>query len=317
MTDKIKIKTIIPQELEGERLDKALAILFPDYSRARLQSWIKLGEVLVNNKKIKQRDCVAAGDLIQIDAIQTEQAGDLPENIPLDIVYTDEQIILLNKPAGLVVHPGAGNRDHTLVNALLNFDAKLAQLPRAGIVHRLDKDTSGIMVIARTLKSHAGLVKQIQDKKVKRIYEAIVCGELTSGGRIDQPIARHPVNRTKMAIVANGKPAVTHYRILNKFKGYTHIQVNLETGRTHQIRVHMTSIRHPLVGDPQYGNRIQLAKGISEHLRTQLQSFERQALHARALELFHPVSQEYLRWETPLPDDMQRLLGELAHESNK
>lgn len=317
MAANVRLDATIREELNGERLDKALAVLFPDYSRGKLQTWIKSNEVTVNGGNLKPRDKVATGDIIQIDHEPREHRQDCAENIPLDVIHQDEQIIILNKPAGLVVHPGAGNRNHTLVNALLNFDERLAMLPRAGIVHRLDKDTSGIMMIARTCGAHTYLVNEIQRRNIKRIYQAVVCGELTSGGKVDRPISRHPLHRTKMAVVENGKPALTHYRIITKYKGYTHIRLILETGRTHQIRVHMASRRHPLVGDYTYGGRIQITKGADKTLTADILGFKRQALHAQALEYIHPVTAEKVRWQAPLPDDIKSLLNALEKDAAK
>jgi 23S rRNA pseudouridine1911/1915/1917 synthase len=229
-------------------------------------------------------------------------------------VYEDTSLLVINKPAGLVVHPGAGSPDGTMLNALLFRDPQLAAIPRAGIVHRLDKDTTGLLVIARTLQAHADLVRQLQERTVKREYEAVVCGSFTGGGKVDAPMGRHPRDRVKMAVVASGKPAITHFRIVQRFETYTHLRVQLETGRTHQIRVHMAHIGHPLLGDTLYGARLRLPKHADEELKTVLQDFRRQALHAAQLGLIHPVTGEYLQWQAPLPDDMQVLLNALkAH----
>ena len=316
MVERIQLSGIIKEGLNGDRLDRALSVLFPGYSRTKLQAFIKSGEVTVNGGTIeKQRYRVTTGEVIQINSEEIAQQEDAAEDIPLDIIHEDEQIIILNKPPGLVVHPGAGNRNHTLVNALLNFDADLALLPRAGIVHRLDKDTSGIMMVARTLKSHVYLINEMKRGKVKRVYQAVVCGELASDGKIERPISRHPVSRTKMAVTQNGKPALTYYKILTRYKGYTYIQLILGTGRTHQIRVHMASLKHPLVGDPAYGNRVRIAKKPCTKLQAEILGFKRQALHAKALGLIHPATEKTAWWQTDLPADMQSLLHTCENEA--
>jgi 23S rRNA pseudouridine1911/1915/1917 synthase len=301
----------VPEELDGKRLDQALAKLCPEHSRSRLQSWIKSGDVTVNKSNYKQRGEVNFGDIIEIDAeIQTGESYEA-EAIELDIIYSDESIIIINKPAGLVVHPGAGNPNHTLVNALLNFDASLEAIPRAGIIHRLDKDTTGVMVVARTLESHTVLVDQLQQRNIKREYQAIVCGQLISGGSIENKMGRHPVHRTKMAVTNSGKVAITHYKILKKYQHYTHLHVQLETGRTHQIRVHMSHMKHPIVGDPVYGNNKSIKKGVSPSLHDIIKSFYRQALHAFSLELPHPASKETVKFTAELPEDINALIDAL------
>jgi 23S rRNA pseudouridine1911/1915/1917 synthase len=296
----------------GQRLDQVAAELFPDYSRSRLQQWIKDGQLTVNGECRKPRDKVVGGELLTLDARQESQGEWVSQSIPLDIVYEDEQLIVINKPVGLVVHPGAGNQDGTLLNALLNHFPDQVLLPRAGIVHRLDKDTSGLMVVARTLKAQNALVEQLQARTVKRQYEAVVQGEMISGGTVSAPIGRHPRVRTRMAVVAGGKEAVTHYRVLERYTGYTHIRVNLETGRTHQIRVHMAHVGFPLVGDALYGGRLKLPAGASDHLLEVLRGFRRQALHAAELNLEHPITGDLISWTSPLPDDFQALLMALA-----
>lgn len=299
----------VPEELDGKRLDQALAKLCPEHSRSRLQSWIKSGDVTVNKSNYRQRDEVNFADIIEIDAeIQSTESYEA-EAIELDIIYADKHIIIINKPAGLVVHPGAGNPNHTLVNALLNFDASLAAIPRAGIIHRLDKDTTGVMVVARTLESHTFLVDQLQQRNIKREYQAIVCGQLISGGSIENKMGRHPVHRTKMAVTHSGKVATTHYKVLKKYQHYTHLHVQLETGRTHQIRVHMSHIKHPIVGDPVYGNNKSIKKGVNPALCEIIQNFQRQALHAFSLELPHPTSKENIKFTAELPDDMNTLIA--------
>ena len=310
--NKLQLQTVVPETLAGKRLDQALATLIPEYSRARIQSWINAGDVRVNDVNLKQRDKVATNDVIKIETIITENEHDEAEAIPLDIIYEDEALIILNKPAGLVVHPGAGNPKHTLVNALLHFDERQNLLPRAGIIHRLDKDTTGIMVVARTLESHTYLVKRLENRKIKREYQTIVAGQITAGGSIENKMGRHPVHRTKMAVTQNGgKPATTHYRLIKRYQHYTHLHVQLETGRTHQIRVHMSHIKHPVLGDPVYGKNKSIRKGIDETLRELIINFERQALHACRLELPHPITGENKILSVALPKDMQNLISAL------
>lgn len=310
----IKLQAEIPETLAGLRLDQALAKLFPHYSRSRLQNWIKEGMILIDGQIPQQRNKVKAGQKIEINAELTPEEKWLPETIPLEILYEDEEIIVINKPAGLVVHPGAGNQSKTLVNALLHHAPQLNTIPRAGVVHRLDKETSGLLIIAKTLAAHHQLVGQLQKRTAKRQYQAIVNGVLISGASIDMPIGRHPTNRLKMAVTEGGKKAITHYRVSERFRAHTLINVQLETGRTHQIRVHMAHIQHPIVGDPQYGGRLKFPAGISAELKTALQNFRRQALHAWRLEIKHPKSDKLMSWEAPLPDDMQQLLKLLRQD---
>lgn len=309
----IQREFIVLLELAGLRLDQALAKLCPEYSRARLQTWIKSGKITVDGKTARPKDKIHENQKIVINAILEPQAAWQPQAITLDIVYEDSSILVINKPAGLVVHPGAGIKESTLLNALLHHAPELNKIPRAGIVHRLDKDTSGLLVIAKTLAAHKNLIEQIQQRMMKREYQAIVNGVLISGGTITEPIGRHPTQRIKMAVIESGKPAVTHYRIIKKFRAHTHIKIQLETGRTHQIRVHMAYIHHPIVGDPTYGGRFKLPQGVNEKLKTALQNFKRQALHASRLELQHPESRKTVHWEVLLPKDMQQLL-KLLHE---
>ena len=311
MTEQIHLTTRIPDADAGRRLDQVLAELFPDFSRSRLQQWVKAGEVLLNGRAVAARYKVAGGETVVIGA---ELPGDRtvrPQDIPLDIRYQDDQLLVINKPAGLVVHPAAGNPDGTLQNALLHYDPALALLPRAGIVHRLDKDTSGLMVVARSLAAHKSLVEQLQARSVHREYLALVQGQVTAGGSVDAPLGRHPRDRLRMAVVPSGKPALTHYRVLERFPAHTLLLVRLETGRTHQIRVHMASIHHPLVGDPLYGGRARVPRGVSDGLRDVLSGFRRQALHARRLELRHPASGDTVAWEAEMPADLARLLDAL------
>ena len=315
MTDRIEMAAVVPLDMEGERLDQAAAKLFQSYSRSRLQGWIRSGELLADGRQLRPRDRVHAGMQLQIDAEPEQAVGWQAQEIDLDILYEDEHILVLNKPAGLVVHPAAGHADGTLVNALLAHAPEMAQLPRGGIVHRLDMDTSGIMVAAKSLLAHQDLVSQLQDRTVRREYCAVCIGVMTGGGTVDEPIGRHPRQRKKMAVLAvGGKPAVTHYRVTRRFGHHTQIAVNLETGRTHQIRVHMAHRHYPLVGDTVYGGRPRIPKGASEALIGALRGFTRQALHARALGLFHPQSGEELAFECPLPEDMLQLLDILERE---
>jgi 23S rRNA pseudouridine1911/1915/1917 synthase len=314
MIDKLQLEAIITEELSGKRLDQALAIIFSEHSRSRLQQWIKNGTVLVNNRILRQRDQVHSGDRISINAELPIEATCDAEKIPLTVIYEDEELIILNKPAGMVVHPGAGNREHTLLNALLHYDPDLNRIPRAGIVQRLDKDTTGIMVVARTAESHTYLVRQLKCRMIKREYMALVTGVMTAGGKIDQPIGRHPVHRTRMAVVENGKPSMTHYRIIKKYPSHTLIRVQLETGRTHQIRVHMAYIHHPIAGDPVYGRQGKSPKGASVNISSAVKALQRQALHACSLGLIHRVTGESCNWEAPLPDDFQSLLQLLDNE---
>lgn len=311
MQDDQVISLEVPAELAGKRVDQALSALLPDYSRARLQKWIKSGAVTLNDQVVKPKDPVTVGDRvsvrIELEAETTWQA----QAQPLEIVFEDDDIIVINKPAGLVVHPAAGHQDGTLVNALLHHAPDLEQIPRAGIVHRLDKDTSGLLVVARTLQSHHHLVNQLQTRSVTREYEAVLQGVMISGGTVNAPIARHPVDRQRMAVVVGGKEAISHYRVTERFTAHTWVTVKLATGRTHQIRVHMAHIKYPLVGDPVYGGRVRFPKESSAELRAVLSGFSRQALHARHLALVHPKSGEVCSWEVPLPSDMQQLLTAL------
>jgi 23S rRNA pseudouridine1911/1915/1917 synthase len=303
------------------RLDQAAVRLFGDYSRERLKDWIKDGRLTLDGRPGKPRDRVAGGQTLVLAAELDVETPALAQDIPLRIVYEDAHLLVIDKPAGLVVHPGAGNPDGTLLNALLHHCPDLRLLPRAGIVHRIDKDTSGLLVVAKTLQAHTALSAQLADKTVYREYEAVVAGVMTGGGTVDAPIDRHPTDRVRMAVVTRrhdedvrGRDAVTHYRIIARFRGHTHVRVQLETGRTHQIRVHMSHIGHPLVGDPVYGGRMRLPKGGSPEMIRAVQDFPRQALHARRLGLVHPVSGEEMSWESPLPADMEALLAVLAED---
>ncbi len=299
----------------GRRLDQVLAELCPDYSRSRLQQWIKEGRVLLDGAACRPRDRVFEGQRVELRARLEPRQGCLAEAIPLEIVHQDAALLVVNKPPGLVVHPAAGNPDGTLQNALLFLDPELARLPRAGIVHRLDKDTSGLLVVARTAGAHRSLVEQLQARRIKREYRAVVNGLMTAGGTVDQPIGRHPTQRTRMAVVTSGKPAVTHFRVLERFRAHSYLSIRLESGRTHQIRVHMAYLGYPLLGDPLYGGRLRLPRGAGEELVQGLRSFRRQALHAQTLGLEHPETGEWVEWEAPLPDDMQALLRVLRGDA--
>lgn len=317
MTDKIELSAMVPSTSSNERLDQVAALLFPQYSRSRLQTWIKKGELLVDGQQCRPRDKVFTGANLAVNAVLEQEVRWQPQEISLDIVYEDDSILVLNKPAGLVVHPAAGHADGTLLNALLNHAPDLATLPRAGIVHRLDMDTSGIMVVAKSLAAHNHLVNQLQSRTVKRQYCAVCVGAMTGGGTINEPMGRHPRARKKMAVVSvGGKSAVTHYRVVKRFAEHTHIAVNLETGRTHQIRVHMAHRHYPLIGDPVYGGRPRIPKGASGELITALRSFPRQALHAQELGLVHPESGEAVSFSCPLPDDIVELLALLQREES-
>ena len=300
--------------MAGQRLAQALAQLFSQNSRSRLQQWLRQGCVRVDGRQPRARDKVLGGEQIEIEAVLEAQGEWQAQPIELDIVYEDGAVIVLNKPAGLVVHPAAGNPEGTMLNALLHHDPELASVPRAGIVHRLDKETSGLLVVARTLEAQKQLVEQLQARQFLREYLAVVNGVLTAGGTVEAPIGRHPVQRKRMAVVENGKPAVTHYRIEQRYRGHTLVRVTLETGRTHQIRVHMAHIHHPLVGDPVYGGRPRLPKGAGDELVAALRGFKRQALHASKLGFKHPIRGETVSWEQPLPEDMAKLIAVLEQD---
>ncbi|MFU6912110.1 23S rRNA pseudouridine(1911/1915/1917) synthase RluD [Pseudomonas aeruginosa] len=314
MSDMIQRAAEVPFELGGQRLDQIAAQLFPEHSRSRLAGWIKDGRLTVDGAVLRPRDIVHSGAQLVLEAEQEAQGEWLAQDVELEIVYEDEHILVIDKPAGLVVHPAAGHQDGTLLNALLYHVPDIANVPRAGIVHRLDKDTTGLMVVAKTLEAHTKLVAQLQARSVSRIYEAIVIGVITSGGTIDAPIGRHGVQRQKMAVVDAGKVAVSHYRVLERFRAHTHTRVKLETGRTHQIRVHMSHIGYPLVGDPVYGGRFRIPPVASQTLVQTLREFPRQALHARFLELDHPATGVRMKWESPLPEDFLWLLSLLRQD---
>jgi len=314
MSDIIQLNAEVPTELGGQRLDQVAAQLFSEYSRSRLSSWIKEGSLTVDGAVLRPRDLVHGGAILSLRAEREAQGDWVAQDIELNIVYEDDHLLVLDKPAGLVVHPAAGHADGTLLNALLHHVPSLANVPRAGIVHRLDKDTTGLMVVAKTLEAQINLVAQLQARSVSRIYEAVVAGVVVSGGTVDAPIGRHSQRRQQMAVVTGGKPAVSHYRVLDRFRAYTHVRVKLETGRTHQIRVHMTHIGFPLVGDPVYSGRFRIPPATNPTLVKTLREFPRQALHARFLELDHPVTGERMSWESPLPEDIVWLLSLLRQD---
>jgi 23S rRNA pseudouridine1911/1915/1917 synthase len=304
----------IPDELAGQRLDQALARMFPDYSRSRLKAWLLAGSVLIDGASRRPRDPVQGGETVVLTVTTDAAVRAEPEAMSLDVVYEDDDLLVVNKPSGLVVHPGAGNVSGTLMNGLLAHAPQLESVPRAGIVHRLDKDTSGLLLVAKSLPAHTALVRELAERAISRQYLAICNGVLTGGGTIDAPIDRHPVDRTRMAVRDNGRPAVTHFTVIERFRAHTFVNVVLETGRTHQIRVHFAHRRHPLLGDPVYGGRLALPAGASEALRDALRAFRRQALHATRLELKHPVRGGDLSFEVPPPEDFETLLQTLRED---
>ena len=308
------ISVRVPADWHGARLDATAASLFPQFSRSRLAEWIKDGRLLRNQLKAKPRDKVVVDDELYLDPESEDRVEWGPEDLPLDVLYEDEHVVVINKPAGLVVHPAAGHHSGTLVNRLLAHAPEMSTLPRGGIVHRLDKDTSGVMVAARSALAHKSLVAQLAERSVSRIYSAVCRGTFSGGGTINEPIGRHPTSRTKMAVVPDGKPAVTHYRIAQRFGAHTQLDVSLESGRTHQIRVHLAARKHPLVGDPVYGGRPTRPAGASERLLSMLSDFPRQALHARELTFLHPESSEPIHLSAPVPGDLAELIQCLSEE---
>jgi 23S rRNA pseudouridine1911/1915/1917 synthase len=304
----LELNLTLPANPAGQRLDQALALALPQYSRSRLASWIKDGSVALDGRPARPRDAVFGGEKVVVRAREILDERVAPERMPLNVRYRDAHVFVIDKPAGLVVHPGAGNRASTLQNGLLALDPKLAAVPRAGIVHRIDKDTSGLLVVARTLEAHAGLVDAMHEHEVQREYIALCVGALTGGGTVDKAIGRHRTDRLRQAVRADGREAITHYRIEKRYARHTLLRVILETGRTHQIRVHLSHIGHPLVGDPLYGGRRQLVGGLDAAERDALAAFRRQALHAAKLEFAHPVSGKTISVESPLPDDLVALL---------
>ena len=308
MNPKIQHKLVIPADLSGLRLDQALAKLLPDYSRALLQKWIKAGAITLNGHTVRAKDLVFGDEEVELEATLEAKTQWEPEALALDIIYEDEDLLVINKPIGLVVHPGTGNTSKTMLNALLYHCPSLQHLPRAGIIHRLDKDTSGLLVIAKTIPAFTSLTQQLKERSISRIYQAVVNGVLISGGTVNAPIARHPLQRQRMAVIETGKPAITHYRVLERFRAHTRLKLQLETGRTHQIRVHMAHVKHPIVGDLTYGGRLKLPKGASEGLVEMLRQFKRQALHAAELGFIHPTTLETVSWQVDPPEDMQALV---------
>lgn len=314
----IFLQADVPELLLGKRLDQALAEMFPDYSRSRIKEWILSGNVEVNGKvQIKPREKLMGNEAVVISAQLEMQETHKAQEIELNIVYEDEHILVINKPTDLVVHPGAGNADGTVLNALLAHAPQVASVPRAGIVHRLDKDTTGLMVVAKTVPAQTHLVEALQAREISREYEAVVYGTMVAGGIVDQPIGRHPTKRISMAVRESGKPAVTHYRVKEKFRAHTYLRLKLETGRTHQIRVHMAHLRFPLVGDQLYGGRPRLPKAAGQQMIETLRGFKRQALHAAQLELSHPITGEWMSWQAPLPQDILDLLDTLRQDTTE
>ncbi len=316
MAEIIQHKDTVPESCLGKRLDQALAEMFPDYSRSRLKEWILAGKVSVNGDiHTRAREKVFGGEQIDINAEVEAELRFEPQNIPLNIIYEDDDVLVINKPADLVVHPGAGNPDGTVLNALLYHCPQLDVVPRAGIVHRLDKDTTGLMVVAKTIAAQTNLVESLQAREITREYEAIASGVMTAGGLVDEPIGRHATKRTHMAVTLSGRPSVTHYRVLEKYRLHTRLRLRLETGRTHQIRVHMAHITHPLVGDPVYGGRPRPPKNSTPELLNFLRAFKRQALHAAMLSLFHPITGEQMTWHADIPDDFKKLTEVLRQDN--
>jgi len=303
------MKIIIPDRLIGSRLDAAISEMLPELSRNKITSWIKSGEILLNSNPFKPKEKVLGGEIIEMNLSPEENTNWIAEDIKLDIVFEDEEILILNKPSGLVTHPGAGNTHGTLANGILFARPELNQLDRAGIVHRLDKDTSGLMVVAKTEHAKLSLIKQLESHSVSREYSAIVYGSMVTGGMVDEPIGRDAANRQKQTVNKGGKSAVTHYRVIEKFKNFTLIKAILETGRTHQIRVHMSHIGHPLLGDFTYGGKVKFPKGASEELKVAIKEFPRQALHAKKLSIIHPQQNKELSWKTKLPEDLDNMIN--------
>jgi 23S rRNA pseudouridine1911/1915/1917 synthase len=312
MNQESRLSANIPSELAGQRLDQALPALFADITRSRLQQWIEDGRVILNGRVPRKRDKVKEGDAVELRVPPPLESGWKAQALPLEIVHEDSELLVINKPPGLVVHPGAGNPEGTLLNALIAHAPKLARLPRAGIVHRLDKDTSGLLVVAKTEHARQNLIEQLREHSVEREYLTIVNGVIVAGGTIEAPIGRHRTQRTRMAVSRHGKPAISHYRVMKKYRAHTLVQVKLESGRTHQIRVHMAHLHYPVVGDPVYGGRLRIPTGAGENLKIVLRGFKRQALHALKLSLVHPGTAKRLQWATSVPEDIRKLMEALA-----
>lgn len=306
---------LVPPELSGQRLDQALARMFPEYSRSRLKSWLLQGNIRVDDREMRPRDAVTGGERVVVQPQAEISVTSAPEPIDLKIAFEDDDLLVVNKPAGLVVHPGTGNTRGTLMNGLLHHAPALDELPRAGIVHRLDKDTSGLLLVGKNLTTHTALVRALAERDISRHYLAVCCGVLTGGGRIDAPIGRHPVDRLKMSVQESGKPAVTHFTVRERFRAHTYINVQLDTGRTHQIRVHFAHRRNPLLGDPVYGGRLAIPAGATDPLKQVLRRFRRQALHANRLSFTHPCSGRAIEIEAAVPDDFENLLGVLRADA--
>ncbi|MEJ6473353.1 23S rRNA pseudouridine(1911/1915/1917) synthase RluD [Pseudoalteromonas piscicida] len=319
MSEQISLQAEVPVELGGKRLDQILAQLFPDFSRSRIKTWILEDKVTVDGEVLNTpREKLLGGESVAIETVIEAQREYEAQDIDLDIVYEDDDILVINKPMGLVVHPGAGNPDGTVLNALLHHHPEIINVPRAGIVHRLDKDTTGLMVVAKTIQAQTHLVKNLQAREnFTREYEAICNGTMTAGGMIEKPIGRHATKRTHMAVHEMGKPAITHYRVAEKFRAHTRLRLRLETGRTHQIRVHMAYLNHPLIGDQLYGGRPRPPRNATAGLTEQLREFKRQALHAIKLSIAHPISGEMMTWEAPVPEDMVKLVAALREDTKE
>ncbi|MGI2937231.1 23S rRNA pseudouridine(1911/1915/1917) synthase RluD [Vibrio diabolicus] len=318
MAQQIVLTNTVKDSQLGQRLDQAIAELFADFSRSRLKEWLLDGKVQVNGEVVtKPRTKVMGGEEITLQAELEDEERWEAQDIPLDIVFEDDDIIVINKPRDFVVHPGAGTPDGTVLNALLHHYPGIAEVPRAGIVHRLDKDTTGLMVVAKTVPAQTRLVRALQKRNITREYEAIAIGRMTAGGKVDQPIGRHSTKRTLMAVAPMGKPAVTHYRVAERFREHTRIRLRLETGRTHQIRVHMSYLQHPLLGDIAYGGRARIPTGASEELTAMIRGFDRQALHAVMLRFEHPITGEVLEFHAPVPDDMVAMTEALRQDTEE
>jgi 23S rRNA pseudouridine1911/1915/1917 synthase len=311
--ERIEQQAVVPSSDIGRRFDQVAVDLFSDFSRSRLQRWIKQGDLLVNSQRQVPKYKLLGGEILDLNTELAAEGDWQAEDIPLNIVFEDDAILVINKSANFVVHPAAGNYSGTVLNALLHHCPGLVSVPRAGIVHRLDKDTTGLMVVAKTLQAHTHLVTQLQARTVRREYEAVVTGVVIAGGTVDQPVGRHAKQRTKMAVISDGKEARTHFKVLDRFDGHSHLRLKLETGRTHQIRVHMAHIKYPIVGDDLYAGRLRLHKGASEELQDCIKAFGRQALHAKELALLHPTTGELIGWSSELPEDMLNLLEALAY----